>query len=148
MRAEIRSRVSFSHRAAARLACAPLAAVLLAGCLTRVLEIRSDPPGAQAYINGQMVGITPATYTFDHYGDRALVLALDDHVTISETVDLEAPWWACFPCDLFVELWPGRVVDRHEKSFTLAGSPGADAELDELFGNMGAAERAMHAEEQ
>ena len=104
MRAEIRSRVSFPHRAAARFACAPLAAVMLAGCLTRVIEIRSDPPGAQAYINGRPVGTTPATYTFDHYGDRTLVLALDHHVTVSETFDLEAPWWGCFPCDLFVEL--------------------------------------------
>ncbi len=148
MRAETCSRVSFSRRAAARLLCAPLAAVALAGCLTRVLEIRSDPPGAQAYINGRLVGTTPASHTFDHYGDRTLVLALEDHATVSETCALDAPWWGCFPCDLFVELWPGEVVDRHERSFTLAKSRNTDADLDDLLRNMGAAERAMHAEEQ
>ncbi|HNS00279.1 MAG TPA: PEGA domain-containing protein [Planctomycetota bacterium] len=148
MRAQVRSPASFPLRIAARLACAPLAAALLAGCLTRVLEIRSDPPGAQAYVNGRLVGTTPAEYTFDHYGDRTLVLALDRHATVSETIDLTAPWWACFPCDLFVELWPGRVVDRHEKTVTLARNPGADAELEELFRNLGTAQHALHAEEQ
>lgn len=147
MSAKPRSHVSFPRRAAARLACAPLAAVALTGCLTRVLEIRSDPPGAQAYINGRPVGTTPATYEFDHYGPRTLVLALDDYAAVSETCDLDAPWWGCFPCDLFVELWPGEIVDRHERSFTLAASPHTDADLDELLENLGAAERALHAEE-
>ncbi len=135
-------------RGAAYALCMLGAALALSGCLTRVLEIRSDPPGALAYVNGQPVGTTPAVYKFTQYGDRSLIVTKDEHTTINQTCTLEAPWWACFPCDLFVELWPGTVVDTHEVALTLQPAVDKEADLDGLLKNLGEAGRAMHADTQ
>ncbi len=111
-------------------------ALLLAGCISRVLQIRSDPPGARVYLNGRELGETPLTHTFTDYGARKLLVAKDEYAPVAEVLTLEAPWWAYFPMDLFVELWPAEVVDRHELSFELAEAASPEANLDRLLSNL------------
>src|SRR5687767_13323668 len=48
--------------------------LILAGCVERLLEIRSDPPGAEVYIDGERKGMTPYTEKYIWYGVREVTL--------------------------------------------------------------------------
>ena len=52
------------------------AGVLLfaAGCIERKMVLRSEPPGAVAWIDDERVGVTPCETPFSHYGTRRVVL--------------------------------------------------------------------------
>jgi hypothetical protein len=110
----------------------------LPGCITRVLQIRSDPPGARVYLNGEELGVTPLNRTFTDYGSHKLVVAKDYYEPAAETVAIDAPWWCYFPVDFFVELWPAEVVDRHEFSFQLTEAMSPEADVDQLLSNLDA----------
>lgn len=125
------------YRAARAAAAALVCACALGGCLSRVLEIRSEPPGAAVFLDGEMIGTTPVTHAFTHYGPRQLVLTHDGYQTLAHTCDLKAPWWACFPCDLFVELWPAGVVDRHATHHELVRTTPATDGINVLRAHMG-----------
>jgi hypothetical protein len=119
------------------LAAAVLLLLLLApGCISRVLEIRSEPSGAMVYLDGEELGTTPLTHHFTHYGARRVVLAKELCESRAETVSIRAPWWGWFPFDFFVELWPAEVVDRHEISFALAAAEGPQASVDRMLSNL------------
>lgn len=94
-----------------------LSATLLAtanGCVARWLEIRSDPPGAQVFLDGSDVGVAPARVSFEHYGTREVMLRLKNHDSVTRVVEVSAPWYQWFPIDLAAEfLWPFEIVDEH-----------------------------------
>ena len=103
----------------------PLIACLLAlctltGCVERWLLIRSDPPGARVFLDGQALGVTPARVSFDHYGTREVYLRHEGYGSLAEDVHVHAPWYQWFPMDLLAEyLWPGTIVDERELDFAL-----------------------------
>ena len=45
-----------------------------AGCVERMLQIRSDPSGASVYVNGKPAGTTPLEHSFDYYGTFEVAL--------------------------------------------------------------------------
>ena len=110
-----------------------VAAVVVTACATkRTLTIRSEPPGAAVRLDHEIVGTTPVTVRFLHYGDRRLTLYLDGYRTRSERVHVGAPWWATFPIDLFTEvLLPFGWEDRHVVHFQLEPG-GTEADQPEL----------------
>lgn len=108
----------------------------LSGCISRVLEIRSDPPGARVYLDGRELGRTPVDHPFTHYGTRRILITKEEYKPVSEEITLKAPWWCWFPFDFFVELWPGRVTDRHRVSYRLEKSAEPEANLDRLLRNL------------
>ncbi len=82
-----------------------LSLLALASCRShRVLHVESTPPGAVVRLDEVVIGTTPCHYEFIHGGQRRLSLYLDDHRTWSRLVDLELPWYARFPADLFTEV--------------------------------------------
>ena len=103
----------FVPRLALGLAAATFA---LAGCRAqRELVISTDPPGAEIRVDGELQeSRTPAHIPFTSYGVRRITLYLDGYVTYSEAFDVEAPWYAYFPIDVFSEiLFPFGWRDRH-----------------------------------
>jgi len=117
---------------------------LTVGCVQRVLELRTDPPGVVAYINGEEVGTTPVDYYFSFYGTLDIELRhgpVADPETGEELgyayrtehieKELPIPWYQHFPLDFFVEFFtPWPIVDRHELSVTMTRHPDPDNELD------------------
>ncbi len=117
-----------------------LAAALCSGCVERRIYVTSDPPGADVYIDGEMVGQTrpknhpdgPLYANFTYYGKREYTLRKPGFATASGTVNLEAPWYEYPPVDFFSEVlapWP--IIDRHYVEVKLQRATAAD--VDDLY---------------
>ena len=73
------------------------------GCLRRRLTVRSNPPGAQVYIDDQEIGVTPCSTAFTYYGTRKITLIKDGYRTETLYHKVSAPWYEYPPLDFFVE---------------------------------------------
>lgn len=73
------------------------------GCLRRRMTVRSNPPGAQVFIDNQEVGITPCSAAFTYYGTRQITLIKDGYRTETLYHKVSAPWYEYPPLDFFVE---------------------------------------------
>ena len=82
-----------------------LAALPTAACAVhRELVIVSEPAGASVRLDQQMVGFTPYRAEFESFGTRRITLYRQGYRTFSESIPIEAPWYALFPFDLFSEV--------------------------------------------
>lgn len=117
-----------------------LAMLLLTGCVERRIYVRSDPPGASVYIDGEYIGDTrpddhvdgPLYANFIFYGTREYTLRKPGYETVSGRVELEAPWYEYPPVDFFAEvLTPWPIVDEHSVKVKLEKAKPAD--VDELY---------------
>jgi len=107
-----------------------LVALLTAtGCAAkRSLMVTSDPPGAAVRLDEKIIGTTPITVDFHHYGIRRITLYKDGYLTTTRRVDVDAPWYGLFPMDYLSEVFlPIGWKDRHRVHFTL--SPGTPVEM-------------------
>jgi hypothetical protein len=94
--------------------------LLLAGCgVERTLTVRSDPPGALVYLNGEEAGRTPMHKTFLWYGTYDVQVRKEGYVTKSDKTKVWAPWWQIPPIDLLAELVPLKLQDNHVVEYTL-----------------------------
>lgn len=92
-----------------------LALALASGCVERRLIVRTDPPGAEVWVDGRPRGSSPAEMTFSSYGTREVVARKQGHAPARVRVELDPPWWQYPPFDLFTDLlWPGTIEDVHE----------------------------------
>ena len=95
-------------------------ALLAAGCgVERTMQVRSDPPGALVYLNGEEAGRTPMRKMFLWYGTYDLEVRKDGYLTRSERPRVWAPWWQVPPIDLIAELVPLRLQDNHVLNYRL-----------------------------
>ncbi|MCZ6795463.1 MAG: PEGA domain-containing protein [Planctomycetota bacterium] len=91
-----------------------LAALLASGCVERLLQVRSEPPGARVFVNGQEVGETPLDHPFSFYGTLSVVLRRSGYESQRIVAELEPPWYEYFPLDFFAEnLLPWTLRDHH-----------------------------------
>src|SRR5205085_4017228 len=94
-----------------------LAAMLAAGmtgCVERRMLIVSDPPGATVFVNGENVGLSPASVPFTYYGKYDITCVRDGYETTTEKQPVRRPWYEFFPMDFVAEvLYPGHVQDNH-----------------------------------
>ncbi len=82
-----------------------LAWALGAACASeRHLVVLSDPPGATVRVDNDVVGVTPLDHPFAHFGGRRLTLYLEGYLPEVRVIEVEAPWFATFPADLFTDL--------------------------------------------
>jgi hypothetical protein len=128
-------------------------ALLLAmpGCVERRLTIRSNPPGAQVYVDDYEVGTTPCSVSYTYYGTRKIRLVKDGFETVTLLQPVPAPWYQYFPIDFVTEnLVPGHI--RDERVVTYQMQPAMQVPRDELVaraealrqnGRLGAAANAQ-----
>lgn len=95
-----------------------LASCLLdAGCVRRRLTIRTNPPGAQVFVDNQEIGTTPCSASFVYYGTRNITLIKPGYRTEKVSQRLNPPWYEISPLDFVsenfvpMELRDERVVD-------------------------------------
>ncbi len=99
------------------LAVALLAALGTTGCVRRRLTVRTQPPGAQVFVDDQEIGTTPCSSSFVYYGTRKVTLIKDGYRTETIYQKLNPPWYQIPPLDfvsdnlLIRELRDERVVD-------------------------------------
>lgn len=90
------------------------------GCLHRRMTIRTNPPGAQVYIDGYEIGTTPCSTSFLYYGTRNIRLERDGYETLHVKQYIPAPWYEIPPLDFFAEnLTPGEIRDERTLNYTM-----------------------------
>lgn len=94
--------------------------VLLSGCVTRSLTIKTNPPGAMVYVNDQLKGTTPVTYDFVWYGWHRVMIRKEGFQRLDDRKRLRAPVYLWIPVDLVMELLPFRIRDERTWEYVLA----------------------------
>lgn len=94
--------------------------IVFGGCVERWMSIKSEPSGAEVYLDGEKIGQTPLRVPFDYYGDREVTLRLEKFETLRRIEGIHAPWWQIFPFDFVTDvLLPFMIEDKRELSYTL-----------------------------
>jgi hypothetical protein len=113
---------------------AVLAPLLLAGCVERMLEIRSEPAQADVYRDGERLGQTPIVINYEHYGTREITLVKEGYRSHRQLVVLNSPWWQVFPFDLITDVvLPFTFTDRVELAVTLEKEPPLNEAIQETL---------------
>jgi hypothetical protein len=73
------------------------------GCVRRRLTVRTNPPGAQVFVDDQEIGTTPCSAAFVYYGTRKITLMKDGYRTETIFQKIRPPWYELPPLDFFVE---------------------------------------------
>lgn len=81
--ARARYALGMKHRSSIGLIGIAAAALGLAGCRTRTLEITSDPPGALVWLNDEQIGRTPLEVGFVHHGTYDVRMRLDGYAPLT-----------------------------------------------------------------
>ncbi len=96
------------------------------GCVTRNMVINTDPPGAQIFLDDQLVGESPVKMPFTYYGVRKITIEKRDsdgrltHNRLTMMANLNPPYYQFFPIDLATELIvPVTLKDERTFNFTL-----------------------------
>ncbi len=93
----------------------------LLGCVERRLTINTQPQAAIVVLNDEEIGTSPVTVSFEWYGDYNVRISKQGFETLKTHRRLKAPWYDYFPFDFFANcLYPGRIVDSYDWTFTLA----------------------------
>jgi hypothetical protein len=112
------------------------AAALLGGCVERIISVRSEPPGATVYVDGEEAGLTPCDVKYVWYGTREIALEMKGRRTVRERVPLDPPWWQVFPLDFLTDVViPFTITDRLELAYTLAPAGLTAPEIEEVRRN-------------
>ena len=118
--------------------CVVLPCVFLSSCVERLLKIRTNPEGAEVWVNGELVrvknkddkspptlaGKTPIDVPFDFHGTFDIEVRVDRYTSERRLVEISAPWYAFPPVDLLVEvLLPVPIKEHHLIEFELKPVP-------------------------
>ena len=90
------------------------------GCVRRRMTIRTNPPGALAFVDDQEIGTTPVSTAFTYYGTRKIQLIKDGFETLTVKQTFYPPWYEITPFDFVSEnLWPHEIRDEQVLDFQL-----------------------------
>lgn len=84
------------------LLCA-LVCLLSTGCVRRRMTLRTNPPGAQVFIDDQEIGQTPCSTNFVYYGTRKITVIKDGYRTETLYQKFSPPWYQIPPLDFITE---------------------------------------------
>ena len=91
------------------------AGLLAAGCVERIMKIRTSPPGAIVTVNDEEVGVSPLKVAFLWYGDYDIVVRKEGYQTLKTQHRIDPPWYQLAPFDIVAELLiPGTIRDERE----------------------------------
>ncbi len=110
-----------------------LAVCTTGGCVERRLTVRTNPPGAQLYVDNYEIGTTPVSTAFVYYGTREIRLVKDGYETLVIKQPIPAPWYEYLPFDFITEnVVPGHIRDERVVTYQLR--PAAQVPQDQLLG--------------
>jgi hypothetical protein len=90
-----------------------LLCLLTTGCVRRRLTIRSNPPGAQVFVDNQEIGTTPCSASFVYYGTRTITVMKNGYRTEKIFQKINPPWYEIPPLDFVSEnLMPRETRDE------------------------------------
>jgi len=90
------------------------------GGVQRRMTIRSNPPGAQVYIDKYEIGRTPCSVGFVYYGKREFKLVKDGFETLTTAKMIFPPWYEYIGIDLISENFsPFEIRDERTFDFQL-----------------------------
>lgn len=88
--------------------------------MSRRITVRTQPPGATVEMNGDRIGISPASKNFTYYGDNEFKLSMPGYETMVVQQPTKAPWYQVPPLDFISDNFlPFRVRDHREYTYTL-----------------------------
>jgi len=93
------------------------------GCVRRVVNITSDPDGAQVWMNDREVGTTPLEVEIIYYGVYDVQISRDGYQTLTTSGNANPPAWDVPGVDLLAELTPADLVSRNEWHYVLEPDP-------------------------
>jgi hypothetical protein len=115
---------TFRCRAAILSLALSLSGLASAGCVDRLLQIRSNPSNASVYLNNDLIGTTPIDHRFDYYGTFEVTLRSDRSFSVHRLEKISPPWYEFFPFDIFAEnLLPWRIRDHRKLHYSLEPAP-------------------------
>ena len=83
------------------------------GCVRRRMTIRSNPPGAVAFVDDRRIGVTPVSTPFTYYGTRKIQLFKDGFESQTVKQRFAPPWYEYPGLDFISEnLWPREIRDE------------------------------------
>ena len=106
-----------------RIVCCLWLVACCCGCVHRSLTIRTEPSGAQVYVNDALKGHSPVTYDFVWYGWYRVTLRKDGYQRLDDRQELRSPPYLWIPFDLAAELLPLPIRDARTWSYTLTPAP-------------------------
>lgn len=102
------------------LLCA-LALLSSGGCVRRRMTIRTNPPGAQVFVDDQEIGTTPCSSAYVYYGTRKVTVIKDGYKTETLYHKFHPPWYQIPPLDFITEnLFSREIRDERIIDVTLA----------------------------
>ena len=110
----------------ARILVLLIASLLLAACVERKMIIRSEPEGAEIWVNRseRPLGTTTWEQEFDQHGTFAIRLEKEGWLPLETKAPVPTPWYSYPVLDFVTEvLWPFTIEDHHEFTFTLTKRP-------------------------
>ena len=108
------------------------------------MTIRSNPPGAQVFVDDYEIGTTPASTGYTYYGTRKIRLVKDGYETLTVYQPMPAPWYDFPGVDFFSEnIWPCKI--RDERAFDYQMSPMLQVPTEELKSRAEQLQRQHHA---
>lgn len=98
-----------------------MAVVASTGCVRRRLTVRTNPPGAQVFVDDQEIGVTPCSASFVYYGTRKVTVMKDGYKTETLFQKINPPWYQIPPLDFISEnLVPREMRDERIVDVQLA----------------------------
>ncbi|MBX3415217.1 MAG: PEGA domain-containing protein [Pirellulales bacterium] len=100
--------------------CALVLCGSTSGCVQRRLTVRTNPPGAEVYIDNYPIGTSPVSTSFLYYGTRKFRIVKDGYETLTVEQKISPPWYQYFPLDFVSEnVWPAEIRDEQTVDFQL-----------------------------
>ncbi|MGI8979504.1 MAG: PEGA domain-containing protein [Pirellulaceae bacterium] len=98
-----------------------LAVLSSGGCVRRRMTIRTNPPGAQVFVDDQEIGTTPCSSAYVYYGTRKVTVIKDGYKTETLYHKFSPPWYQIPPLDFITEnLFSREIRDERIIDVTLA----------------------------
>ena len=86
----------------------------MVGCVDRKFRIETDPPGADVYLDGVLIGKSPVVIPFDFHVTHEVRIEKKDYWTEKFNKKLTAPLYEWFPLDFVSEnILPLTLNDHH-----------------------------------
>jgi hypothetical protein len=91
------------------------------GCVRRRLTVRTNPPGAQVFVDDQEIGTAPCSSSFVYYGTRKITVMKDGYRTETIFQKIPPPWYEIPPLDFVAEnVVPREIRDERIVDIQLA----------------------------